>query len=56
MAASAGLPAKIAQVGRVNYEVAGERATQRLVGGDEGSQPLVDLAIVTLPPLPESSA
>jgi hypothetical protein len=42
---------QIAAVSGIDGQVARERSTQGLVGGDEGAQPLVDLAIHALPAL-----
>jgi len=42
---------QIAAVSGIDGQVAGERPTQGLVGGDEGAQALVDLAIHALPAL-----
>ncbi len=43
--------AQVAQMRRIDGEVPGEGAAQRLVGGDEGAQPLVDLPVRPLPAL-----
>jgi hypothetical protein len=40
--------AQLAQVGRVDRQLAGEGTAQRLVGRDQGPQPLVDLAVHAL--------
>src|SRR5690606_10609692 len=39
---------QVAQVGGAHHQFAGERAPQRLVGGDQGLQALVDLAVLAL--------
>ena len=36
---------------RIDREIAGERATERLVRGDERAQALIDLAVLALAPL-----
>lgn len=41
------MPAQITTVSRIDGQVARERPAQRLIGGDEGPQTLVDLAIHT---------
>jgi hypothetical protein len=43
--------AQVAQMRGIDGQIAGERATQRLVRRDQGAQALVDLAILALPPL-----
>jgi hypothetical protein len=42
---------EIAKVSGIDRQITGKGPTQRLVGGDQGAQPLVDLAIHTLPAL-----
>ena len=42
---------QVAAVSRINRQITSKRPAQRLVGGDQGAQPLVDLAIHTLPAL-----
>ena len=46
-----GVPTQITTVSGIDAQVARERPAQRLVGGDQGAQTLVDLAIHTLPTL-----
>src|SRR3546814_16267273 len=43
--------AQVAQVARIDRQIAGEGAAERLVGRDQYAQPLVDLAIHPLPTL-----
>ena len=45
-----GCGAQLAQMPRVDGELAGERTAQRLVGRDQGLQALVDLAVLALAP------
>jgi hypothetical protein len=45
------VPTQITTVSGIDAQVARERAAQHLVGGDQGAQTLVDLAIHTLPAL-----
>ena len=42
---------QIATVSRIDRQITSKRPAQRFVGGDQGAQPLVDLAIHALPAL-----
>jgi hypothetical protein len=43
----AGIPPQVAQMARIDRQIAGKGAAQNLVGRDEWAQPFVDLAIET---------
>ena len=42
---------EIAQVARIDQQISGDRSAQRLVGGDQQLQSLIDLAVHPLTPL-----